>query len=68
MADDADRTAEHDFSEACLKNFSLAKNKPVIRRGVCLNCDEKIASSLIYCDEDCREAKEYRDKVARTRV
>lgn len=61
--DDADRAALNDFNEESLKSF-LARNRQVVRRGKCLNCGEVLPSGL-YCDADCREDSERRDKILR---
>lgn len=61
--DDADRAALNDFNEEAVKNF-IARNTQSIRRGKCLNCSEVLAEGL-YCDADCREESERRDKLLR---
>lgn len=54
--DQADITSMNDFVEESVRKrmMNTNLNKPQLERGVCANCDEKIAPNAIYCDSDCR--------------
>lgn len=52
--DSADIAGLNDYNdETVARARSGLKQGPQVERGICLYCEEKIAPTLIYCDDDC---------------
>lgn len=78
MANLADITDDHDFTEEALKRqlTSNPADASLVRRGACLNCGTKILPPLptaqdpnpkpaLYCDSECREDFEETERISK---
>lgn len=67
MADDVDRQQEPD---EILLEAQLKHRKPVHTQtatGRCFNCDEPVLPGVAYCDPDCRDDHEKRERMGSQR-
>jgi len=56
-----DRASEQ---EEKARKIALTHRKPELKAvGICYNCDESIAPNACYCDGDCREDHELRERL-----
>lgn len=61
--DSADIAALNDFNDEIVTRARSNAKKPLVPRGVCLNCSAKIADTLIYCDDECKADFEAYERV-----
>jgi hypothetical protein len=55
--------AEEAMRDVVERRINAIRNTPSLKPiGLCYNCQEKIGSSKLFCDLDCRSDYEYRKK------
>jgi len=60
--DEAQRTADLFVEEARALQRRRAQRDPLGVPGVCSNCGERCLPTAVYCDADCREDHEARER------
>lgn len=61
-ADDMATQREAEFLEAALRAHGRAARPKASMPGVCCNCGEPCLALAVYCDLDCREDHEARER------
>jgi hypothetical protein len=66
--DQAQRTADRFLQAAIGEQQRLAARAPRAEPGTCANCGERCLPAAVYCDAECREGHERRERSGPRRV
>jgi hypothetical protein len=62
--DSADIAGLNDYNDETVARARTGLKKiPQVERGTCLYCGEKIADTMIYCDQDCMADHQALEKI-----
>jgi len=62
VVDESDRATEQEMMANAIALATIRNRKMIEATGACLNCREPVASGLRWCDTDCRDDWEKRDR------